>query len=133
MTTSGEKQPFRIITEDALSLIEEAPAKIDWLVEGRITCEGLTIIGAKPKAGKTTLSTQLMVDIAEGRPFLGFETMSVYILYLHLEGPKTYPGMRFKKLGYTGAAGKIHVFRQTMPATREEGTDALIRFLQERP
>lgn len=133
MTTKTSKEPFRIVTEDASMLIEQAPAQIDWLVQHRIACEGLTILGAKPKAGKSTLATQLMVDIAEGRPFLGFSTKPVDILHLHLEGPKTYPGMRFKKLGHTGARGKIHVFRQTMPPTREEGTDALITFLREHP
>jgi hypothetical protein len=132
-TTSKDKQPFRIITEDALSLIEEAPAHVDWLVQDRIACEGLTILAAKPKAGKSTLATQLMVDIAEGRTFLGFATKTVDILHLHLEGPKTYPGMRFRALGYTKTRGKIHVFRQTMPPTREEGTDALITFLREHP
>jgi AAA domain len=129
--TTQKKEPFRISTEDVLTLIDTAPESVDWLVEGIIPSEGLTIIGSKPKSGKTTLVTQLMADVAEGRPFLGHCTKSVDILYLYLEGPKSYPGMRFKKLGYTGTRSKIEVFKKTMPWDGYAGLDALVHYLEQ--
>jgi hypothetical protein len=131
MTTTKTKFEFHV--EDALALSQQSPAKIDWLVDGLIPAEGLTLIGSKPKAGKSTLLTELLVAIAEERPFLGRVTKKSDCIHLHLEGPKAYPGMRFKELGYTRTKGKIQVFRRTMPKTLDEGLSALKAFLTENP
>jgi hypothetical protein len=131
--TTATRTKFEFIVEDGLNLSQEVPDKVDWLVEGLVPKEGLTLIGSKPKAGKSTLVTQLLVDIAEGRPFLGRSTKRVDCLHLHLEGPKAYPGMRFKELGHTRAHGKIDVFRRTMPKTLDEGLDALMAFFTAKP
>jgi hypothetical protein len=133
ITAKAKTKKFEFLTEDALNLTQESPEQVDWLVGGMIPSEGLSLIGSKPKSGKSTLVTQLLVDIAEGRPFLGRETKSVDCIHLHLEGPKGYPGMRFKELGYTGTRGEIVVFRKTMPKNLEEGLDALMNFFREKP
>jgi AAA domain len=124
---------FLIKAEDALTVIEKAPDKIDWLVEGLLPSEGLSIIGSKPKAGKTTFVTELMTAVAEERPFLSKTTKCVDALYLYLEGPKIIPPMRFKQLGYTGTRGKIALFREMMPRKGVDGLIALEKYLMQNP
>src|SRR5882762_7732783 len=100
--------------EDGLSLVTEAAVAESYMIENRMTDEGLSILCAKPKVGKTSLAFQMAVDIAERRPFLGHPTKcSGDVLYLYLEGPKSLPGKRLRKLGYSGTRGKIHLFRKT--------------------
>jgi hypothetical protein len=124
------KNDFRIEAEDALNVMNKAPNKIDWLVEGLVPAKGLTLVSAKPKAGKSTVVTQMLVDVAEERPFLGaFPTKSVDSLYLCLEGPEHYAGMRFRELGYSGNRGKIQVSRQRMADDLDTSLKALRSFL----
>jgi AAA domain len=129
----NESKPKVLDLEDGLNLANESPTVESYLIENRMTDEGLSILCAKPKVGKTSLAFQMAVDVAEGRPFLGHPTKCGDVLYLYLEGPKSLPGKRLQKLGYTATRGKVHVFRKTMPRSFDEGRDLLINTLKENP
>jgi hypothetical protein len=129
----NESKPKVLELEDGLNLANESPIAESYLVENRMTDEGLSILCAKPKVGKTSLAFQMAVDVAEGRPFLGHPTKCGDVLYLYLEGPKSLPGKRLRKLGYTGSRGKVQVFRKTMPRDFDEGRDLLIGTLKANP
>ncbi|MHB1165982.1 MAG: AAA family ATPase [Candidatus Nanopelagicales bacterium] len=46
-------------------------AEGDWIVNGLVPTEGLTIIDGKPKSGKSTLALGLGMSVAQGTPFAG--------------------------------------------------------------
>lgn len=70
---------------------------LKWLVEGLIP-EGLTILAAPPKSGKSWWSLDLSLSVARGLPFLGRPTTKAGVLYLALEDGKRRIQSRTKKL-----------------------------------
>ena len=55
---------------------------IDWIVPGFVVAGGITELGAKVKAGKTTLITKLVCAVADGADFLGKPTLKTPTVYL---------------------------------------------------
>ncbi len=55
---------------------------IEWIVPGFVVRGGITELGAKVKAGKTTLIMQLVRAAAEGLDFLGRSTLKTTTVYL---------------------------------------------------
>ena len=50
--------------------------------------EGITLIGGRPKGGKSVLSLQLGIAVATGTPFLGmYETVKGAVLYVNVDDP----------------------------------------------
>jgi hypothetical protein len=89
----------------------------DWLVEGRLPAGGTSILAAKPKVGKSTLSRELTVCVAFGRDFLGWKTKRGPVLYFTLE--ESIPGLQahFAKLGAKDLTNEIQLFYDwTAPA-----------------
>lgn len=72
------KLPFRPIGE-ALCDVPETP---DWLVDGLVARMLLTILGGRPKVGKSTLLFALLAALARGLPFLGRNTTQARALLL---------------------------------------------------
>jgi hypothetical protein len=59
-----------------------APESVGWLVEGLLALKVITELDAKLKAGKTLLILAMIKAMQEGRPFLGFPTRKVKVIYL---------------------------------------------------
>lgn len=59
--------------------------KKPWLIEGFIPIGGSSLIAAKPKIGKTTLSIFMAIQVAKGAKFLGRKTEQVPVMYAALE------------------------------------------------
>lgn len=57
---------------------------LQWVVE-KILPQGLTILAAPPKYGKSWLALDLCASVALGRHFLGFQTNRAEVLYMALE------------------------------------------------
>jgi hypothetical protein len=78
---------------------------------------GLTMLVARPKAGKSWLTLQIAVHIAGGRPLCGvtaFETGPV--LYVALEEPKARTASRLRKIAPPGEwAGNLHCRYELLP------------------
>lgn len=77
--------------------------KVSWLVDGLLLTGGLSVIVAKPKAGKSTLARQLVVEVAHGGTFLGRETKRGTAYYLGLEDGRQLTADHLKRLGMTAA------------------------------
>jgi len=82
-------------------LLNEPEEKIPWLVDQHLPSGGLSVIGGKPKAGKSVLSRCLALDVARGRPFLGFETTQGSVFYLGLEEKRAEVKKHFQAMGAT--------------------------------
>jgi len=76
----GQKRilTFRSGTEIAMATDEA----IEWIVPGFVVRGGITELGAKVKAGKTTLITKLVRAVADGLEFLGKPTLQTATVYL---------------------------------------------------
>lgn len=70
------------------------------LVNDLIKDEGLYILVAKPKAGKSLLALQLANSIANGIPFLEKETFRSPVFYVSTELNESQLNDRIKKTGY---------------------------------
>lgn len=67
-------------------------AELPFLMEG--TC----ILSAKPKLGKSWLALAMLLNIARGEPFLGYQTQQCSVLYLDLETSETLQQRRLRKI-----------------------------------
>lgn len=79
--------------------------------------EGETVIAAPPKTGKSWLMLDMCLKVAEGKPFLGFETKKSDTLYLALEDGDSFEQERLNiVLNGKEAPKNFHfVFSNVMP------------------
>jgi hypothetical protein len=75
---------------------------------------GLSILAARPKAGKSTLARNLVLAVARGEPFLGRTTTAGTVLYLALEEKRAELRRHFRKMGANDEP--ILIYCATAPA-----------------
>lgn len=90
------KPPKPSSLADVLVLAEEP---IPWLVENLLIQGGCSLLAAKPKVGKTTLSRCLALSVARGEEFLGQKTYARSVLLMTLEDKLSEVGRHFRELG----------------------------------
>src|SRR6267378_4801426 len=73
--TTGKREIEKMFeAKEALEIMNSAPEKIAYRIENFLTETGISLLVGKPKCGKSTLSRQLAVAVAEVRDFLGNKT-----------------------------------------------------------
>ena len=82
-------------------LLNEDDEEIPWLVDKHLPSAGLSILGGKPKAGKSVLSRCLALNVARGTPFLDFDTAKGSVFYLGLEEKRSEVKKHFEAMGAT--------------------------------
>jgi len=80
-------------------LLNEPEEETEWLVENLLPTGGLSVIGGKPKAGKSTTVRNLCLAVAHGEPFLGLTTTQGAVLYCAFEEKRGEVKRHFKQLG----------------------------------
>jgi hypothetical protein len=123
--------PFEL--KDGFELARTAPPNIPSLVDGLLIQVGTSLLSADPKCGKSTLSRQLMVAVAEGREFLGFPTLCGDALYLYLEGPRGVVQQHFQKLGLSDQHGRVKVIEERMEDDKVFGLQRLSKTVKSLP
>lgn len=93
-------------------LLAEPPEEIEWILDEYLPAGGLVLLAGKPKEGKTTLSYELAVSVAQGSTFLGRQTRKGAVLILALEEHARDVRMRLHHLGASSLDG---VFVHTGP------------------
>lgn len=99
-----------------------------FIVDGLLTAGGLSVIGAKPKVGKSSLSRYLAVCVASGVPFLGRKTAQGEAMLISLEDPQSHVDNCLGALGYDPQShSPIHIVSRvshdrhaTIQAIRDE-------------
>jgi len=124
-TTTEQEQIVPFKTRTGMEIISSSPDSYPSLVQDLLLEVGVSMLCAKPKTGKSTLSRQLSVCVAEGADFLGKPTMHGNVLILNLEGPLGVLNQHLRKLGYTEKKGVIHIVHEQMPFRGEEGLKKL--------
>jgi putative DNA primase/helicase len=69
----------------ACDLLAETPEPIEYILDEYLAVGSLVLIAGKPKEGKTTLTYEAAVNIAQGRSFLGRATRQCGVLILAVE------------------------------------------------
>jgi putative DNA primase/helicase len=80
-------------------LLAEPDEATDWLVADLLPMGGLGFVGAKPKAGKSTLCRSLAVAVVRGDDFLGRRCVQGTVVYLALEEKRSEVRRHFRMLG----------------------------------
>ncbi len=83
-------------------LLDEPEEDIAWLVQGMLPSGGVSLLGAKPKVGKSTTARCLALAVARGEPFLGRETAQGPVVYLALEEKRAEIAKHFRRQGASG-------------------------------
>ena len=80
-------------------LLDEPEEDIRWLVDDMLPAGGISMLAARPKGGKSSLSRNLALSVARGRPFLGRETVRGPVIFLALEEKKAEVIRHFRRMG----------------------------------
>jgi hypothetical protein len=99
-SSESTKRPRLMKPSEILALSSQ---KLDWLVQDLLLSGGLSLVGAKPKVGKSTYSRFLGVCVARGEPFLGLSTKQGSVIYVCMEDSYAIVGDHIRKLGLTDA------------------------------
>jgi hypothetical protein len=68
----------------------DATQPIEWIAQGLVAKGAITELGAKVKAGKTTLAMELVRSVLHGLPFLGLPTLKTPVVYLTEQPPVSF-------------------------------------------
>lgn len=105
---------FRTMTMGELLSLELDEA--EYVVAGMLPAGGLSLLVAKPKAGKSTLARCLALLVARGDEFLGRACAPGPVLYAALEEPQATVQRHFRKMG---ARDDDLVYLTTGPTPRD--------------
>lgn len=77
----------RLETFSLAEVLQEPQEETDWVIEDFVTT-GLHLLVGPPKVGKSWMSLDMAICVAQGDQFLGFATVKCDVLYLALEDPR---------------------------------------------
>jgi RecA-family ATPase len=105
---SHEKNNFisannnEIILTPLKDLLNEPDIDMKFLVQDILPSCGFSIIGSRPKVGKSTFARQLSLCVSLGEPFLNKDTIQGSVIYLALEEIRGQVKSHFKMMGAIG-------------------------------
>ena len=83
----------------AWDLVNKPSPPISWLVDGLFPIGAMSVIGARPKVGKSTLARWLAVAVARGADFFGRDVVQGRVLYTNFEEGQHRVADHFRKFG----------------------------------
>ena len=111
------------------TLLMEPEEVHPWLVDGLLPMAGFSIVGAKPKVGKSTLARNLALTIARGENFMDRKTAQGPVVYLALEEKRAEVQRHFQRMGGLVEPVFVHV-----GAAPEEAVNELaLAIIQHKP
>jgi hypothetical protein len=96
-------------------LLAQPDTPLEWLVEGLLPREAISLLVGRPKSGKTTLCRTLASDVVSGSAFLGRHTEQGPVIYVSLEDSKRAVTAHFRRLGVSPDAPLYVVCAQAPP------------------
>ena len=99
-------------------LYAEPDAEVDWLVDGLLPSDGISLLVAPPKVGKSTLVRCLAVTVADGRGWwLGRAVKAGTVLHLALEERRSTVRDHYRSLN--APENSIYAFVGMAPAQKD--------------
>jgi len=108
------------LVEDAL---EEPPEQTSFVVADMLPVGGVSMVGAKPKVGKSVLARNLAMCVSRGEPFLDRACQQGTVLLLALEEKRSEVIEHFRDMGASNE--RVHLHTGAAPASSKEGLAAL--------
>lgn len=125
----SEKQPVKekqFHFTKLRQLFDEPEEVTRYLLEGMLPSGGLSVLAAKPKAGKTTFSSQLALAVARGDVFLNRQTQKGVVLHLAVEEKRSELKKRYSDLGANGDE-EIYVHASSAPQNAIEKLKTIVK------
>ncbi len=124
---------MRVLTTQPLRTILASTKPSGMLIPQLLPADGIAILTAAPKAGKTMLACQLALAVKEGKPFLGFGAgPASRVLYLDRESSRDELEERFKLLNADASDPLALEFcRESVQLTQSEDVEGLIACIKE--
>lgn len=130
---AGQASPRQTPVYSAQYLQQATFAATQYLVED-IIAEGVTLVVAAPKMGKSWLALHLSLCLSEGREFLGRRTTKTGVLYLALEDGPRRLSTRIKQLtGGQPVTGNCHFVTEAPTLADGELFRTLDAYLETNP
>lgn len=117
LAPTEEKTDFKPIS--LKELLEKEREERMFLLDEILPCDGLAIVGAKPKVGKTTFALNAGLSIARGKPFLGLKTIKVPVVYLALEESESQVRTNLIEMGVDKNEENFYLWFGMAPQTKE--------------
>ena len=110
----GQKQdqPARMVFTTLDDLLAEPDEAVSWVWDGILPTGGLSVIAAKPKAGKSTFARNLAHCVVQGLPFLDREVLQGPVLYCAFEEKRGEVRKHFRLMG---TRGPLYLFINVAP------------------
>ena len=86
----------------------------EWLIDRLLPACGTSLLIAKPKTGKSTLTRNIALAVAKGQPFLGRETKKGKVIYLAMEESLVEVKKHYTELGAT-EEDEIFIYTNLLP------------------
>lgn len=109
LPTITEAAPYPMRPVALRQLYDEPDEEVSWLVEGILIAGGFSVIGSRPKVGKSTLARNLCLYVAKGTDFLGRPVKRGPVIYYALEEIGSEVKRHFQDMGASGDEN-IHVY-----------------------
>jgi AAA domain len=122
--SNSQKDGFRLT--QLRDLLDEPDEEVSWTAEGLLPSGGVSLLVAKPKTGKSTLSRGCAMAVARGKEFLGRPTVRGKVVYLALEEKRSEVRKHFADLGADGTE-QIFIHCATAPQDAVGELLALVR------
>ena len=127
-----KKLKMKILVLETMSsqqLAEQEFAPMEYLAEPVLPKEGLVLLAAPAKTGKSWMVLQLAAALLRGESFLGFPTKKTRVLYLSLED---HAQRLYERAGSMGCLGSPDLFFATRAELLGQGfEEALCAFLEQ--
>lgn len=128
-----DKPKFKLELIQPFSTFKDGePQPIPFIVDGLLTCGGLSAFGSKPKQGKSSFSRYEAVQIAKGARLLGRATQQGEVIMVSLEDPLNHIDSCFRALGYDPKKDALIQTVQKVPPKIEEICGVLSDLLSHR-
>ena len=89
--------------------VNDKPIKKDIIVENLMISNGVYLLVAHPKVGKSMFAQQLAFSLTTGEDFLGFKVNPSHVLYITTEGDINQIDNRFKLMKLKPKLNKLHI------------------------
>ena len=124
---------MRTLQSSPLRSILEASAPRGELIPGLLPADGIAILTAAPKVGKTMLASQVAVAVQEGTSFLGYPAgPAVNVLYCDRESSNDELKHRFELLRHDAFDPQaLHFCRDGFQLAKEEDIEGLVSLVNE--